>query len=130
MCQRLVNQKSWRHEPGSARGLQSAQLPVKLLGKRLQPCEIGFGIGTVVDPMVAVESLDGHLAQAGTILDCPFVGPNSIGVACYTAITNRFTAEQAHNLPPAQKALEDAFRANMGDRRHMTESPDGLKIKR
>ena len=84
----------------------------------------------IADPMVAVESLDAHLAQAGTILDCPFVDPNSIGVACYTAITNRFTAEQAHNLPPAQKALEDAFRANMGDRRHMTESPDGLKIKR
>ena len=73
---------------------------------------------------------DSHLAQAGTILDCPFVEPDSIGIACYTAITNRFTAEQAHNLPPAQKALEDAFRANMGNRRHMAESPDGLKIKR
>ena len=84
----------------------------------------------IADPMVAVESLDGHLAQVGTILDCPFVEPSSIGIACYTAITNRFTAEQAHNLPPAQKALEDAFRANMGDRRHMAESPDGLKIKR
>ena len=84
----------------------------------------------IADPMVAVESLDGHLAQAGTILDCPFVEAGSIGIACYTPITNRFTAEQAHNLPPAQKALEDAFRANMGNRRHMMESPDGLKIKR
>lgn len=84
----------------------------------------------IADPMVAVESLDSHLAQASTILDCPFVDPDSIGIACYTAITNRFTAEQAHNLPPAQKALEDAFRANMGNRRHMAESPDGLKIKR
>jgi len=84
----------------------------------------------IADPMVAVESLDGHLAQAGSVLDCPFVDPHSIGIACYTAITNRFTAQQAHNLPPAQRALEDRFRANMGDRRHMTEAPGGLKMKR
>jgi len=84
----------------------------------------------VADPMVAVESLDSHLAQAGTIIDCPFVDPNSIGIACYTVITNRFTSEQAHNLPPAQKKLEDDFRANMGDRRHWGEAPGGLKIKR
>jgi len=84
----------------------------------------------IADPMVAVESLDSHLAQAGTIIDCPFVEPNSIGIACYTVITNRFTSEQAHNLPPAQKKLEDDFRANMGDRRHWGEAPGGLKIKR
>ena len=84
----------------------------------------------IADSMVAVESLDAHLAQAGTILDCPFVDPTSIGIACYGAITNRFTAEQANSLPPVQRKLEDDFRANMGDRRHLTESPDGLKIKR
>ena len=80
--------------------------------------------------MVAIESLDGHLAQAGTLLDCPFIDPDSVGIACYTAITSRFTSDQAHNLPPAQRKLEDDFRANMGDRRHLGESPDGLKIKR
>jgi len=84
----------------------------------------------IADAMVAVESLDSHLAQPGTILDCPFADPASIGVACYSAITNRFTSEQAHHLPAVQRRLEDEFRANMGDRRHMTESPDGLKIKR
>lgn len=84
----------------------------------------------IADPMVAVESLDSHLAQPGTILDCPFVEPASVRIACYSAITNRFTAEQARNLPPAQRALEDRFRANMGSRRHMGEAPDGLKIKR
>jgi len=84
----------------------------------------------VSDAMVAVESLDSHLAQAKTILDSPHVDPTSIGIACYSAITNRFTAEQAHNLPQAQRKLEDAFRANMGDRRHLGEAPDGLKIKR
>jgi hypothetical protein len=84
----------------------------------------------ISDPMVAIESLDSHLAEAGNLLDCPFVDPDSVGVACYTAITSRFTAEQAQNLSPAQRKLEDDFRANMGDRRHMAESPDGLKIKR
>lgn len=84
----------------------------------------------IADPMVAVESLDSHLAQTGTILDCPYVDPDSIGIACYTAITNRFTSDQAHNLPAARRQLEDDFRANMGDRRHMAEAPDGLKIKR
>ena len=84
----------------------------------------------IADPMVAVESLDSHLAQAGTLVDCPLVEPGSIGIACYSAITNRFTAEQALNLPPVQRELEDRFRANMGDRRHFAEAPDGLKIKR
>lgn len=84
----------------------------------------------IADPMVALESLDSHLAQPGTILDCPFVEAASIRIACYAAITNRFTAEQARNLPAAQRALEDQFRANMGSRRHMGEAPSGLKIKR
>jgi hypothetical protein len=34
-------------------------------------------------------------------------------VAAYTPITSRLTAEQARNLTPAQKALEDRFRAGM-----------------
>ena len=84
----------------------------------------------VADPMVAVESLDSHLAQNGNIIDCPMVAPGSLGIACYSAITNRFTADQANNLPPVQRALEDAFRVGMGDRVHRGESPDGLKIKR
>jgi hypothetical protein len=84
----------------------------------------------VADPMVAVESLDSHLAQAGTLLDCPFVDTAGVRIGCYTPITNRFTAEQALNLPPAQKALEDRFRANMGDRIHVGEAVGGLKIKR
>jgi len=84
----------------------------------------------IADPQVAVESLDSHLAQSETILDCPFVDTASVRVACYSAITNRLTAEQARNLPPAQRALEDQFRSKMGDRRHMSEAPGGLKIKR
>lgn len=84
----------------------------------------------VADPMVAVESLDSHLAQSGTLADCALIEPGSLGIACYSPITNRFTAEQANNLPPVQRELEDRFRANMGDRVHLSESPDGLKIKR
>jgi len=84
----------------------------------------------IADAMVAVESLDSHLAQPSTLADSPFIDPASIGIACYSVITNRFTAEQALNLPSAQRKLEDDFRANMGNRRHMAESPDGLKIKR
>jgi hypothetical protein len=84
----------------------------------------------VEDEMVAIESLDSHLAQPGTILDCPFVDRTGVRIACYTPITNRFTAAQALNLPPAQKAIEDRIRANMGDRRHYAEAPGGLKIKR
>lgn len=84
----------------------------------------------IADPMVAVESLDSHLAQTGTILDCPFVEAGSVRIACYSPITNRFTATQALNLPPSQRALEDEFRAGMGDRRHLSEAPGGLKIKR
>ena len=88
------------------------------------------GVYHVADPLVAIESLDSHLAQSGTLADCPHIEPGSIGIACYGAITNRFTSEQACNLPQAQKELEDRFRANMGNRRHMAEAPDGLKIKR
>jgi len=83
----------------------------------------------VADPMIAVESLDSHLANPGTILDCPLVDPASVRVACYSPITNRFTAVQALNLPPAQRALEDRFRANMGDRRHKEASPEGYRMK-
>ena len=84
----------------------------------------------VADAMIAVESLDSHLAEPGTILDCPWVKPAGVRIACYSAITNRFTAEQAHNLPPAQRAVEDHIRANMGNRRVMHEAPNGLQIKR
>ena len=42
----------------------------------------------IADARSATESLDSHLAQAGTILDCPMVDPDSIGIACYQAITN------------------------------------------
>ena len=80
--------------------------------------------------MVAAESLDSHLAQTGTILDCSFVEAGSVRIACYSPITNRFTATQALNLPPSQRALEDEFRTGMGDRRHLSEAPGGLKIKR
>jgi len=85
----------------------------------------------VADAMMAVESLDSHLAAApGTIADCPLVKPGSLAIACYSPVTNRFTAEQANNLPPIQRELEDRFRANLGDRLARGESPDGLKIKR
>lgn len=85
----------------------------------------------VADPMMAVESLDSHIAAApGTIADCPLVQPGSIGIACYSPVTYRFTAAQANSLPPVQRELEDRFRANMGDRVARGESPDGLKIKR
>ena len=84
----------------------------------------------VADPMVAIESLDSHLAQSGTLIDCPLVDKSSIRIACYSPITNRLTAQHVLNLPPKQRALEDKFRANMGNRRHMGEAPGGLKIKR
>lgn len=84
----------------------------------------------VADAMVAVESFDSHLAQPGTIADCSLIEPGSLGIACYSPITNRFTAEQANNLPPVQRELEDRFRAATRDRVHRAESPDGLKIKR
>ena len=84
----------------------------------------------VADPMVAIESLDSHLAQSGTLIDCPLVDKSSIRIACYSPITNRLTAQHVLNLPPEQRALEDKFRANMGNRRHMGEAPGGLKIKR
>jgi len=83
----------------------------------------------VDDPMVAVESLDSHLAQSKTILDCPHVEPGSIGIACYSPISNRLTAEQARNLPLAQKQLEDRFRENMKGRRLTPDSVDTFKVK-
>jgi len=84
----------------------------------------------VADAMVAIESLDSHLAEKGTVLDCPWVDTTSIRIAGYSPITTRLTAEQARNLSPAQRAIEDQFRANMQGRRVMSEAPNGLKIKR
>jgi hypothetical protein len=84
----------------------------------------------IADARSAIESLDSHLAQAGTILDCPLVDPDSIGIACYQAITNRFLATEARNLSPVRQRLEDQLRANMGDRRSMAEAVGGMKIKR
>ena len=83
----------------------------------------------VADPMVAMESLDSHLANANTIRDCPLIEPDSLKIACYSPITSRFTAEQACNLPPVQKRLEDEFRKNMGGRVHLGASPDGFRMK-
>ena len=65
------------------------------------------------DAMMAIESFDSHLAQPGTILDSPLVDGAGVMIAAYTPITSRLTAEQARNLTPAQKALEDRFRAAM-----------------
>ena len=84
----------------------------------------------IEDPMVAVESLDSHLAQINTVLDHPTVVQTSVRIACYTAITNRFTAVSALSLPPAQKRIEDRIRESMGDRRHYASDPSGLQIKK
>ena len=84
----------------------------------------------VADARTAIESLDSHLAQAGTILDCPLVDPSSIGIACYQPITNRFLAKEARNLSSTRQKLENELRANMGDRRSMAEAAGGMKIKR
>jgi hypothetical protein len=65
------------------------------------------------DAMMAIESFDSHLAQPGTILDSPLVDGAGVMIAAYTPITSRLTAEQARNLTPAQKSLEDRFRAAM-----------------
>lgn len=65
------------------------------------------------DAMMAIESFDSHLAQPGTILDSPLVDGAGVMIAAYTPITSRLTAEQARKLTPAQKALEDRFRAAM-----------------
>ena len=83
----------------------------------------------VADPMVAIESLDSHLAQAGTILDCPLVDRAGIRIAVYSPITSRLTAEQVRNQSPEQQALEDRIRAGMAGRRHMNEGA-GMKLKR
>jgi len=83
----------------------------------------------VADPMVAIESLDSHLANANTILDCPFVVQGGVRIACYSPITSRFTSEQAHNLPPVQRRLEDEFRAATKDRVHHGAGPGGFRIK-
>ena len=79
--------------------------------------------------MVAVESLDGHLAQSKTILDCHHVEPGSIGIACYSPITNRLTAEQVRNLPLAQQQLEDRFRENMKGGPLTPDSDDTFDVK-
>jgi len=84
----------------------------------------------VADARTAIESLDSHLAQAGTVLDCPLVDPSSIGIACYQPITNRFLAKEARNLSSTRQKLENELRANMGDRRSMAEAAGGMKIKR
>lgn len=84
----------------------------------------------IAEARSAIESLDSHLAQAGTILDCPMVDPDSIGIACYQAITNRFLAAEARKLSPARQRLEAELRANMGDRRSMAEAVGGMQIKR
>ena len=68
----------------------------------------------IADARSAIESLDSHLAQAGTILDCPMVDPDSIGIACYQAITNRFLAAEARNLSPVRQRLEDELRRRTG----------------
>ncbi len=65
------------------------------------------------DAMMAIESFDSHLAQPGTILNSPLVDGIGVMIAAYTPITSRLTAQQAHNLTPAQRALEDRFRAAM-----------------
>ena len=65
------------------------------------------------DAMMAIESFDSHLAQPGTILDSELVDGAGVMIAAYTPISSRLTAEQARNLTPAQKALEDRFRAAM-----------------
>ncbi len=83
----------------------------------------------IADPMVAVESLDSHLANTNTILDCPYVEPDSVRIACYSPITSRFTSQQAHNLPPVQRQLEDAFRKATKDRVHRQAAEGGFRIK-
>lgn len=83
----------------------------------------------VADPMVAIESLDSHLANANTILDCPYVATDSVRIACYSPITNRFTSRQAHNLPPVQHQLEDVFRKATKDRVHRQAAEGGFRIK-
>lgn len=72
----------------------------------------------IADAMMAVESLDAHLAQAGTVLDCPLVDGAGVRIAAYSPITSRLTARQVRRLSPAQKALEDKFRAGMAGRCH------------
>lgn len=83
----------------------------------------------VADPMVAIESLDSHLANANTVLDCPLVDTQSVRVACYSPITSRFTSEQARNLPRVQRQLEDEFREATKDRVHRQAAEGGFRIK-
>ena len=70
----------------------------------------------IADAMMAIESFDSHLAQPGTPLDSPLVIGPRVRIAAYTPITSRLTAEQVRRLTPAQKALEDRFRAGMAGR--------------
>jgi hypothetical protein len=79
------------------------------------------------DAMMAIESLDGHLAQPSTLLDCPLVDGDGVQIAAYTPITGRLTAKQVNRLSPAQRALEDKFRTGMAGRRHMADSFGRLK---
>ena len=53
--QRLVDQERRRHEPAGARRLHPTELAIELLRIGLQPREIRFGVGRVVDAMLAVQ---------------------------------------------------------------------------
>jgi len=73
----------------------------------------------LADSMMAIESLDSHLAQSGTLLDNSLIDGAGVRIAAYIPITSRLTAKQARKLTPAQRALEDQFRAGMAGRRHL-----------
>ena len=53
--ERLVDQECRGHEARGARGLYPAELAVELLRIRLESCEVGLGVGGVLDSMLGVE---------------------------------------------------------------------------
>ena len=111
--QRLVDQERRRHEAGAARRLHAAELAVELLRVRLQPREIGLGVGGVLDRMIAVEEARDVEIRADVLNDdVRRVAPAADGDV---AVRQREAFERrgvgaAHDLDAGARGMRQALR--------------------